>query len=212
MSDIRSKEIGSFLDELASGSATPGGGAASGLAGAMGAALLSMVTNLTIGRKKFADVEEEMQEIRTKAEAARVEMTRLAELDEEVFERVMEAYRMPKDTDDEREQRQAAIQEALVDATEVPLRSAEQASELFRLAAPVAEKGNKNAVSDVGAGVAMAEAAFESALLNVEINLSLLDGKEEFAAEVRDRVAELKAIRDEYKGRVLEQVYAQIRS
>lgn len=210
MSDFQSQDIGSFLDSLASGTATPGGGATSGVAGAMGAALLSMVANLTIGRKKYAGVADEMKDIRAKAEAIRVEMIQLAELDAQVFDRVMEAYRMPRETAEEKQVRSETIQAALRDATEVPLRSAEQATHLFKLAAPVAEKGNTNAVSDVGAGVCMADAAFESAMLNVEINLSLLDD-DEFAAKVRGRLDEFKMIRDEHKGRVLDQVYKQIR-
>lgn len=210
MSDFQSQKIGAFLDALASGTATPGGGATSGVAGALGAALISMVTNLTIGRKKYADVEDEMKDVRAKAEAARVEMMQLAALDAKVFDRVMDAYRMPKETSEEQAARSEAIQAALRDATEVPLRSAEQAAQLFKLAVHVAEKGNKNAVSDVGAGVCMADAALESAMLNVEINLSMLDDKE-FPAEVRERLDDLKAIRDEYKERVLEQVYKQIR-
>lgn len=209
MSDFQSREIGTFLDMLASGTATPGGGATSGVAGAMGAALLSMVTNLTIGRKKYVAVEDEMKDIRAKTEAARVEMIKLAELDAQVFDRVMEAYRMPKETAEEKGARHEAIQAALRDATEVPLRSAEQAANLFKWAVPVAEKGNTNAVSDVGAGVCMADAAFESAILNVEINLTLLED-DDFRRNVREKLDQLKAIRDEYKGRVLEHVHKQI--
>ncbi|GAP63401.1 hypothetical protein ARMA_1824 [Ardenticatena maritima] len=209
MHAFREQTIGTFLDALASDAPAPGGGAAAGLAGAMGAALISMVTNLTIGRKKYADVEEEMKAIREQAEAIRVELTALAELDAQVFERVMEAYRLPRETDEQKAARKQAIREALKEATEVPLRMAEQAARLFELAVPLAEKGNKNAISDAGAGVQLANAAFETALLNVAINLSLLDD-EAFAAQVRERVEALRAVQAEYKDKAVETVYRRI--
>lgn len=209
MHAFREQTIGTFLDALASDAPAPGGGAAAGLAGAMGAALISMVTNLTIGRKKYADVEEEMKAIREQAEAIRVELTALAELDAQVFERVMEAYRLPRETDEQKAARKQAIREALKEATEVPLRMAEQAARLFELAVPLAEKGNKNAISDAGAGVQLANAAFETALLNVAINLSLLDD-EAFAAQVRERVEALRAVQAECKDKAVETVYRRI--
>nr|WP_290668830.1 cyclodeaminase/cyclohydrolase family protein [Ardenticatena sp.] len=209
MHAFREQTIGTFLDALASDVPAPGGGAAAGLAGAMGAALISMVTNLTIGRKKYADIEEEMKAIREQAEAIRVELTALADLDAQVFERVMEAYRLPRETDEQKAARQAAIREALKEATEVPLRMAEQAARLFELAVPLAEKGNKNAISDAGAGVQLANAAFETALLNVAINLSLLDD-EVFAAHVRERVDALRAVQAACKDKAVETVYQRI--
>lgn len=205
MIDIRSQTIGEFLDELASGNATPGGGAGAALAGAMGAALLSMVTNLTIGKKKYAGVEEEMREIRARSEAIRDEMTNLAQLDAHVFDRVMRAYGMPRESEAQQSTRAAAIEDALIDATQVPLKVATQAAELFDHAPALAEKGNSNAVSDVGVGLLLADAAMRGALMNVDINLGLLKD-ERFKADVRERVATLRAGRDELKQRVLDEV------
>jgi formiminotetrahydrofolate cyclodeaminase len=202
MMDIRSQTIGDFLDTLASGSATPGGGAGAAIAGAMGAALLSMVANLTVGRKKFAGVEDEMKKILARTEEIRVEMTSLAQLDAHVFERVMGAYKMPKETDAQSSAREAAIQNTLMDATQVPLKVASWAAELFDYAPVLAEKGNQNAVSDVGAGLLLADAAMHAALLNVDINLALIrDGA--FTEGIRQKVAGLSAGREELKLRVL---------
>lgn len=197
MDDLRTQTIKRFLDALAAGTAAPGGGAGACMAGAMGASLLSMVASLTIGRKRYADVEPEMEKIRAQAEAVRTELTALAQLDVQVINRLMDAYQMPKETEAERARRQAELEEALVDATEVPLRTAEQTVLLFELAEALVEKGNRNAVSDATAGAVLAEAAFEIAVLNAETNLSLLND-DVFAETVRHRLAELEETRDRY--------------
>ncbi len=206
---MRTQPVGTFLDELAGSSSTPGGGAASGLAGAMGAALVAMVANLTVGRKKYAGVEEEMRRLLTEAEAARAELTKLADLDAEVFNRVMEAYRMPKGTEAERAERAQAIQAALKDATQVPLRVAEQAVRVLALAQQAAEKGNVNVISDAGAGAVLADAALETAALNVAINLALIED-ETFVREARRRLEACRAERDRLKGPTLEAVHARL--
>lgn len=209
MIDIRAQTLGDFLDELASGNATPGGGAGAAISGAMGAALLSMVANLTIGRKKFADVDEEMQRICTRTEEIRAEMTNLAQLDQHVFERVMGAYRMPKESETQISARTAAIQNTLMDATQVPLKTATWAAELFDYAPFLAERGNPNAVSDVGVGLLLADAAMRGALLNVDINLGLLEN-EAFKEGVRAQVAQLSINRDAQKAQVLAAVQAKL--
>lgn len=209
MIDIRSQSLGEFLDELAGGNATPGGGAGAAVAGAMGAALLSMVANLTIGKKKYAKVEEEMQGILKRSEAIRAEMTQLAQLDAHVFERVMGAYRMPKGTEAQQSARTAAIENTLMDATQVPLKVAAQAAELFDLAPALAEKGNSNAVSDVGVGLLLADAAMRGALMNVDINLGLIED-EAFKEGIREQVGQLRARRDELREQVLGEVRAKL--
>lgn len=209
MDDLREQSIGRFLDELASGSATPGGGAAAGLAGAMGAALMSMVANLTIGRKKYAEYEEEMRRLQARADEIRREMTNLAEQDAAVFDAVMAAYKLPKETEEQRATRDAAIQRALHDATQIPLKTMEQAAEIYELAVPLAEKGNTTAISDVGAGLLMAEAALQAALLNVKINLGLITD-EAFAESVRARVNALLDGKDELKRTVISRVEARM--
>ena len=209
MIDIRSQSLGTFLDELASGNATPGGGAGAAIAGAMGAALLSMVANLTIGKKKYADVEADMRRIRERTEAIRAEMTSLAELDAHVFDRVMAAYRLPKETEVQQSSRTAAIQDALMDATQVPLKMARQASELFEYAPELTEKGNVQAVSDVGVGLLLADAAMRGGLMNVEINLALLQD-ERFISDIRAQVEQLTAGRDTLKEKALADVRARM--
>jgi methenyltetrahydrofolate cyclohydrolase len=202
MMDVRSQTIGDFLDDLASGKATPGGGAGAAVAGAMGAALLSMVANLTIGKKKYVGVEEELKGILNRTEEIRAEMTNLAQLDAHVFERVMGAYKMPKESDTQASAREAAIQNTLMDATQVPLKVAAWAAELFEYAPTLAEKGNPNAVSDVGVGLLLADAAMKGALLNVDINLGLIQN-EAFTSDVRQKVTALREGREALRERVM---------
>lgn len=209
MPDLRQQTIGQFLDELASGAATPGGGAAAGLAGAMGAALMSMVANLTIGRKKYAEYEDEMRQLQARAEAVRREMTNLAEVDAAVFDKVMAAYKLPKETEEQRATREAGIQSALAEATQVPLQTMEQAAVIYELAAPLSEKGNTSAISDVGAGLLLAEAALHAALLNVKINLALLTDQA-LADQVRARAEALLTGKDKLKQQVIAAVEARM--
>jgi formiminotetrahydrofolate cyclodeaminase len=209
MLDIRAQTLGDFLDELASGNATPGGGAGAAISGAMGAALLSMVANLTIGKKKYAAVEETVKPILARTEAIRDEMTNLAQLDAHVFERVMAAYKMPRESETQQASRDAAIQNTLMDATQVPLKVAAQASELFDHAVVLAANGNTNAVSDVGVGLLLADAALRGALMNVDINLSLIQD-EAFRQGIRKRVADLRAGRDALKAQVLAEVQGKL--
>ena len=167
--------VWAFLDELASGAPTPGGGGAAALAGAMGAALISMVCNLTIGRKRYADAEDEMRSLLDRAEMLRHELQQLAEEDVIVFNRLSAAYKLPRTTDADIAIRRDAIQSALKRATEVPLRTARAAAAIVPLCPPVAERGNQAAVSDVGVAVLLAQAAVRSALLNVDINLRSIE-------------------------------------
>jgi formiminotetrahydrofolate cyclodeaminase len=209
MLDVRAQTMGEFLDDLASGKATPGGGAGAAISGAMGAALLSMVANLTIGKKKYAAVEEELKGILKRTEEIRVEMTNLAQLDAHVFERVMGAYKMPKETEAQASAREAAIQNTLMDATQVPLKVAAWAAELFDFAPTLAEKGNPNAVSDVGVGLLLADAAMKGALLNVDINVGMIQNGA-FTEGIRQRVAGLSAGREELKAQVMAAVAAKL--
>ena len=163
--------IQTFLDELAGPTPAPGGGSAAAAAGAMGAALVSMVANLTVGREKFADVEAQMKEVLVRSEALRAELTQLITDDAEAFNTIMAAFRLPKDTDKEKAARQEAIQAGTQQATLTPLATARACAEVIELAKLVAEKGNPNAVSDAGAGAACAQAGLKAAALNVLINL-----------------------------------------
>jgi formiminotetrahydrofolate cyclodeaminase len=159
-----------WLDELASAAPAPGGGAAAAMQAAVGAALLEMVCNLTIGKPRYAAVEAAMTAARAEASAARAEALELAEADATAFGAVSEAYKLPRDEED----RPVRIQRALVGAAEVPLRTADLATRLIALAGRIRPDANQTVVSDVAVAAVAARAALESAVVNVEVNLALI--------------------------------------
>ncbi len=169
---LTEKTFSKFLDDLASNSPAPGGGSVASLAGALGSALTTMVCNLTIGKKKYAAVEGDLKAILPGSEELRKQFTRLIEQDTDAFNKVMEAYGLPKDSDDQKALRNAAIQEATKEATLVPLEVMKHTIDAMALAAIVAEKGNVNSISDAGVSALMLHAACEGAALNVLINLN----------------------------------------
>ena len=189
---IKQSAIDTFLDDLASSSATPGGGSAAAIIGAMGAALASMVCNLTIGKKKYADVEEEMNALLSRAEALRAKLTGMIEDDVKAFDAVMAAYGMPKETDAEKEKRTEAIQAALKIATDVPLRCCHAAREVIDVASAVAAKGNLGVISDAGVAVLAAYAALRSAALNVYTNAKIITDKAFADAKLKELEALLQ--------------------
>jgi formiminotetrahydrofolate cyclodeaminase len=168
---VRETTIEDWLTDLASELPAPGGGAAAGVNAAMGAALVSMVCNLTIGKPKFADYEAVMREVLDEAERLRLEALQLAEDDAEAFSGVVAAYRLPKSSDEEKAARTAAIQSGLVEAAAVPLAVAKVAAQVIRLSGRVLEGSNPNVLSDVAVAASAAKSALESAALNVDINL-----------------------------------------
>lgn len=182
--------LNQYLHELASGDATPGGGSAAALIGAVGAALVSMVGNLTIGRKKYAAVEEQMHEMVQAVSKLEEQLLVLVSEDTEVFNTVMAAYRLPKGTDEEKAARESGINAALRTACSVPLRVADAAVAVLELAQAAAEHGNINAVSDAAVGSIAAYAALQSALLNVRINLKSLP-QDDWSAQTAERVTSL---------------------
>jgi len=183
---IKDNRIEEFLDALASQAATPGGGGAAAIIGAMGAALVSMVCNLTIGKKKYADVEADMKDVLGKAEALRLRLTAMIEDDAKAFDAVMGAYGMAKETDQQKAARDKAIQAALKLATDVPLACARAAREVIDLAAIAADKGNLNVISDAGVGVLAAYAALRSAALNVFTNARMINDKTFAEAKLKE--------------------------
>lgn len=172
------KTLSGFLDELASPSPAPGGGSVAALAGALGAALTAMVCQLTIGKKKYAEAEEHMKQILRQAESLRGQFTQLIDKDAEAFQKVMEAFGLPKDTDPQRALRAAAIREATKEATLVPLEVMKHCIDALALAQEVASSGNTNAASDAGVSALMLHAGCAAAALNVRINLNALDDPE----------------------------------
>ena len=185
------KTLNAFLDELASSSPAPGGGSVAALSGALGAALTSMVCNLTVGKKKYAAVEDEMKKILAQAEEMRGLFTSLIDKDTAAFNKVMEAYSLPKDTDPQKALRTAAIREATKEATMVPLEVMKHCIDALALAQQVAASGNVNSVSDAGVSALMLYAAVESAALNVRINLNSL-GDSEFVGWKSEELESLR--------------------
>ncbi|MGB4498584.1 MAG: methenyltetrahydrofolate cyclohydrolase [Methylococcaceae bacterium] len=178
MTEIKDNSLQNYLDTLASKSATPGGGSAAALMGAQAAALTSMVCNLTIGKPKYAEVETEMQALLEKSETLRENFTNMIKADVDVFNRLMATYGLPKETDDEKLARSAAIQIVLKDATDVPLACAKACAEIITLSRIAAEKGSSAVISDAGVAVMSGYAALKSAALNVYINAASLKDRD----------------------------------
>ena len=174
MSEIKDKAIEVYLDQLASASATPGGGSAAALMGAQSAALTSMVCNLTIGKPKYLEVEVQMQALLLKSEALRKSLLGMIKADVEVFNRLMAAYGLAKETDADKVLRSQAIQDVLKEATEVPLACARACAEAIVLSRDAAITGNLAVISDAGAAVMSAYGGLKSAALNVYINTGCL--------------------------------------
>jgi formiminotetrahydrofolate cyclodeaminase len=178
---ITQRPLGTFLDELASGAPTPGGGSAAAIMGAMGAALVSMVCNVTIGKKGHEAVESEMKAVRDESEKLRLRLTSMVAEDIAAFDGLMAAYRLPKATEEDKSRRAGAIQSSLRAATETPLACARACAEVVALSRRAGEKGYAGVISDAGVGVLAANTALRSAALNVYINASSLKDRD-FAA------------------------------
>ena len=200
---LTDKKVSNFLGELASNSPTPGGGSVAALAGALGAALISMVGNLTAGKKKYENIEEDIKKIVSSSEKLRYELSQLIEEDVKAFNNFMATYKMPKETEDEKRMRTEKIQEALIEAAKVPLKTAYKCLDIMILSREVAEKGNVNLISDVGVAVLMAEAALESAILNVKINLRMIKD-EKVRTELSSSMEEILLKEKGQKEKVLE--------
>jgi formiminotetrahydrofolate cyclodeaminase len=170
--------IKDFCNELASSSPAPGGGSTGALAGALAASLATMVTNLTIGKKKYREVEEKMQGIKEEAESLMSKMLILIDDDTNAFNKVMDAFRMPKGSQDEKTARSKAIQDAMKGASEVPLEIAKLSVKIASLCNKVAKEGNENAVTDAGVGARLCEASYFAGVYNVRINLTSIKDKE----------------------------------
>lgn len=169
-----SKSIEQYLSELASSAPTPGGGNVAAFAGVLASSLGEMVCNLTIGKKKYASVEAEMIESKEKFIAFKNEFVELGKKDNEAFEKVMEAFKLEKETDEQKALRQQKIDEATFEAGYIPSQVVKKSKELLTLLKSAAEKGNQNSLSDAGVGVSLCRTAAQGAYLNVLINYSTL--------------------------------------
>ncbi|MEX2115800.1 MAG: cyclodeaminase/cyclohydrolase family protein [Bacteroidota bacterium] len=181
---LATKRVSEFIDEVAASSPAPGGGSVSALAAALGAALTSMVCQLTIGKKKYEDVQGEMLRTLGQADELRAKLTDLIDQDTEAFTAVMRAFGMPKDTDDQKLRRSEAIQAATKQATLVPLEVMKLSEQAITLAKAVALEGNVNSISDAGMAGLILKAACEGAAYNVRINLATLKDAR-FVAETK---------------------------
>lgn len=194
------QSMSAFIEALGSSAPTPGGGAASALVGALAAALAEMVARFTVGRKSYQAVEAQAQDIVRRTEQARVALLALVVADEQAFQLVSSAYQRPRVTDDERRERDAAIQLALGAAMRPPMDTLHLAREVVALARDIAQIGNATVLSDAACAATIGEAAGRSAALNVLANVALMrdtDITEPALAEAREALAEMTQLRDE---------------
>lgn len=200
-------DLTTFLDDLASGEPTPGGGSAAALAGALGAALATMVARLTVGRKRYADVEPAMQAVLDEADALRVRLTQLVSEDAQAYEAVRAAYKLPKESELDQHERSVAIQSALQAASATPLETMRACIATMQLAERAASLGNVNAATDGAVGVLLAYAGLQGAALNVRVNLGSIEDQN-FVATSEQAAARWLAEGTEIAGRILSVVAA----
>lgn len=203
--------IRDIVERLATSDPVPGGGSAAALSGAMGAALIHMVVELTTGRPAATEHETALAEIGTASTTWQSELLNLAELDANAYAAVVAARRMPRGSERERETRRVQIDAALREATRIPLATARAASDVLALAERLAPIGNRNAVSDVGVAGLLSVSALRGAALNVEINLPYLTSDNELRDECASEIARLLATIDARDQRVRSAVAERLR-
>src|SRR6266851_7951578 len=190
-----------YLDDLASAKATPGGGSAAALSGAMGAGLASMVARLTLGKAEYSDVQQEIEELLQQSEKLRMRFQQLIQEDIDAYGRLSACFKMPRDTDEERAARSSAIQARLLEAALVPLEMAERSAELVQCCQRIAEIGNAAVLSDVAIGAILASGAGEGAALLVRFNLRAMKN-DELVAGLGKRLSGALALISEGRQRV----------
>lgn len=179
---LEKKTVKEFVEELASSSPAPGGGSVSAISASLASALTSMVCNLTVGKKSYNELEEDkkasIDETLKECEELKFKFLDLMNEDTKVFLELMETFKMPKDTEEEKKVRSEKIQLGYKKSLEVPLSTAKAAFELYKYILIAAQYGNKNAVSDAGVAALMTQSAIEAAILNVKINMSSIKDEE----------------------------------
>lgn len=191
--EIYKQSCEDFIEELASKAPVPGGGGASAFVGAVGVALGNMVANLTIGKKKYADVEEELIVLREKAYTLQKELLFLMEEDAKAFEPLAAAYGLPKETDEEIAYKEKVMEEAIKAAVKPPMQIMEKVCEAITLHKEFAAKGSVLAISDAGVGVTFCKAALEGASLNVFINTKAMKDRE-YAESLNEKAEEMLSV------------------
>jgi len=199
-----------FLDEVASDSPAPGGGSASALSGAMGAALGAMVCRLTIGKKGYESVKEEMSKHVNELDDLKKALTLLIDMDTDAFNKLMNAFKLAKTTDDEKANRSRAIQEATKEAVKVPMETCHKCLKVAEILVPIAEKGNTNSITDVGCAALMARTGLEGAAMNVRINLGSLKD-EAFKGKVSSELSHMETMMAEATKKALDIVNAKLK-
>ena len=203
--ELKKLTVEGFINETASSSPAPGGGSIAALNAASSAALIAMVAQLTLGKEKYAASQEEMQEVAGKAGALKDQFLAFIDEDSSAFNKIMAAFKLPKDTEEAKKARSAAIQDATKEAALVPFKVGQKANELFALAEAVILRGNPNAVTDGAVAAMNARAAVRGAFLNVKINLgSIKDAL--FVEDLKKRMAEIEADVDAREQALLEKV------
>ncbi len=207
------KSVRDFIEAVASKAPAPGGGSVAALTGSLGSALTAMVGNLTIGRKAYEALDEitksKLDKNLDKANNLVERLNHLVDEDTKSFNGVMAAFKMPKETEEEKSNRSKAIQEATKEALEVPLETAKKCLEVIRLQKAFAEFGNKNAITDVGVGALLGYAGLEGALFNVKINLSGIKDIE-YVEKINNECEEIINEGNNLKEEVLKIVYSKL--
>ena len=198
---LASSTISQFLSELASSSPAPGGGSVAALSGALAASLDSMVCQLTIGKKKYEDVQDDISELSHHIKKLHKRLIELIDEDTNAFNDVMAAFKMPKETEEQKKKRSQAIQKGYKKAAEIPLETAQTAKEVLHLSINVARKGNKNSITDAGVAALLGYSAVYAAVLNVEINLGSIKDKD-FVNKMSDELHTLRSESEKEKAMV----------
>ncbi len=207
---IESMRIQEFLDVLSSKEPVPGGGGASALAGALGNALGQMVANLTIGKKKYALVEDEIKELAERMKGIQGQFTQLADQDAKVFAPLAKCYSLPSDTEEEKAYKAEVMEARLLDASLVPMEIMEKAAEMLEIMDILADKGSRMAVSDVGVGVQFIRTALLGAVMNVYINTKSMKNRGK-AEEMNEKAERLIREGTEAADRIYQKVLGQLR-
>lgn len=207
---VESMTIQEFLDVLSSKEPVPGGGGASALAGALGNALGQMVANLTIGKKKYAQVEDEIKELAERMKGIQGQFSALADQDAKVFAPLAKCYSLPSGTEEEKAYKAEVMEARLLDASLVPMEIMEKASEMLEIMDILADKGSRMAVSDVGVGVQFIRTALLGAVMNVYINTKSMKNREK-AEEMNEKAEHLIKEGTEAADRIYQKVLEQLR-
>ena len=207
---VESMTIQEFLDVLSSKEPVPGGGCASALAGALGNALGQMVANLTIGKKKYALVEDEIKELAERMKGIQGQFSALADQDAKVFAPLAKCYSLPSGTEEEKAYKAEVMEARLLDASLVPMEIMEKAWEMLEIMDILADKGSRMAVSDVGVGVQFIRTALLGAVMNVYINTKSMKNREK-AEEMNEKAERLIKEGTEAADRIYQKVLEQLR-